>query len=191
MENSLFEWLPSNPTLFGFISIVLNIIIAISGILPSTIVTVSTIGFFGSTLGLIILIVGEAIGAILSFVIYRKGVIKLSRNPKINDIGNRYLYGLKNADGIRAFFMVLLLRIVPFVPSGAVTFTAAISKIGWLSFVFSSTLGKIPALFIETFSANYIIDIIAKWSKESFIFILLLFIWFLLSKHICERKIKK
>lgn len=189
MDNFLFEWFPNNPILLGIISIMLNIFIAIIGILPSTIVTVSTVGYFGPTLGLIILITGEAIGAIFSFIIYRKGVIRLSRNTRINHIENKYLLFLKKADGINAFFGVILLRIIPFIPSGAVTIAASISKMGLYSFLFSSTLGKIPALFIEAFSVAYLINLGSKWSKQSIFFIALLFIIYLFWKQLM--KIKK
>lgn len=78
MTDTLLTWFPNHWLLMILISIGLNIFIAITGILPSAFITVITVGFFGFNIGLFILIVGEAAGAIVSFILYRKGVNKLS-----------------------------------------------------------------------------------------------------------------
>ena len=94
---------------------------------------------------------GEAIGAGIAFLLYRKGFKKtvnrkLDKYPKVKR--------LINAQGKEAFFLVLSLRLIPFVPSGLITFAAAVGKISFLSFIISSSLGKLPALFIEAYAVN-------------------------------------
>jgi uncharacterized membrane protein YdjX (TVP38/TMEM64 family) len=59
---------------------------------------------------------------------------------------------LVNADGKEAFMLVLSLRLIPFVPSGLVTFAAAIGRIAPLTFFISSSIGKLPALLLEGYS---------------------------------------
>ena len=73
----LVDWFPSNAVWGVIISVVLNILVAITGILPSAFITVATVGFFQFEYALIILIIGEALGAIVSFILYRKGVKKI------------------------------------------------------------------------------------------------------------------
>ena len=90
MEDLFFTWMPTNPFLAAFISIGLNIIVAITGVLPSAFITVGTVGFFGFKWALLILIVGEAAGAIVSFILYRKGVHKLLAKPKMNSKENKF-----------------------------------------------------------------------------------------------------
>ncbi|MDM5205377.1 TVP38/TMEM64 family protein [Cytobacillus kochii] len=182
MENHLLEWFPTNPGLAAAISIGLNIIVAITGVLPSTFITIGTVGVFGFKIGLFILIIGEASGAIVSFFLYRKGLYKLfSAYPKINNIEkNKFLFRLKNTKGITAFFIVILLRILPFVPSGAVTITAALSKIGLFSFSIASTLGKIPAMFIEAYSVSYVLNLKSELQFGLIIFVVILFLFYLL-----------
>ena len=69
---------------------------------------------------------------------------------------------LKNTRGLEAFMLVLILRIFPFAPSGLVTLAASISKISAIAFAVSSTIGKIPALFIEAYS----VDAVLGWKFE-------------------------
>ncbi|RTR28139.1 TVP38/TMEM64 family protein [Robertmurraya yapensis] len=154
----MLDLFPSNPLLASFISILLNIAVAIAGIIPSTFITIGTVSILGFKIGVVILILGEAAGALISFSLYRRGILKLSRNSQYNKVENRFLYRLKDSNGIQAFFMVILLRVLPFVPSGIVTLTAAISKIGTIPFFMASTLGKIPALIIEAYSLVYILN---------------------------------
>jgi len=143
------------------ISLLVSIIIAIAGIIPSTFVTAANIIYFGFEGGLALSIIGEALGAIISFFLYRKGLKKLSqksagkRNPKLLD-------RLKDTSGAEAFVLVFLLRIFPFIPSGLVTLAASFSKMGTAAFVFSSTFGKIPALLIEAYSVHAVLG----WEKE-------------------------
>jgi uncharacterized membrane protein YdjX (TVP38/TMEM64 family) len=46
------------------------------------------------------------------------------------------------------------MRLLPFVPSGLVTFAAAIGRVSALVFTTASSLGKVPALFLEAYSVN-------------------------------------
>jgi uncharacterized membrane protein YdjX (TVP38/TMEM64 family) len=45
------------------------------------------------------------------------------------------------------------MRLLPFVPSGLVTFAAAIGKVSLPLFFLASSLGKAPALLLEAYSA--------------------------------------
>ena len=56
---------------------------------------------------------------------------------------------LSEAPEGRAFLLVLAFRLLPYVPSGAVTLGAAGGRMRAWSFTLASTLGKIPALAVE------------------------------------------
>ncbi len=183
MMDSLFDWFPNHWLLIALLSIGLNIVIAIIGVLPSAFITAGTVGFFGFKAGLIILIIGEAAGAIVSFILYRKGVHKLSTYPKINSFENKFLGRLKSTGGMTAFWTVILLRIIPFVPSGAVTLTAALSKMKLFSFSIASTLGKIPALWVEAYSINHVLNLPFEWQLAIIFIVLILFLSCLLWKR--------
>lgn len=153
----LLELLPENVIMAVMVSILLNIIIAVAGLIPSTFITAANIIYFGFLTGLVISIIGEAAGAIISFLLYRKGVKAIEK--KVNKpINNRFLERLKSAVGLEAIFLVLILRILPFVPSGLVTLAASISKMNIFHFALASTVGKIPALLLEAYSVYYFLS---------------------------------
>ena len=85
---------------------------------------------------------------------------------------NKYLQKLRNADGWSAIMIVLLLRVLPFVPSGAVTLTAALSSIHVIPFSIASTIGKIPALMIEAYSVAHVLNL-QKESQITIIFVVI------------------
>ncbi len=136
-------------------SLFLNIFISILGLVPSVFLTAANIAVFGLVQGTFISLIGEAMGAVVSFILYRKGLRRFSSakfmvNPKISK--------LLNASGKEAFLLILSLRIMPFMPSGVVTFIAAIGKTSFLVFVTASTIGKVPALLLEAYSVNQLIQ---------------------------------
>lgn len=180
MEEYILKWIPANPFVAVISSICFNILIAITGILPSAAITAANIIVFDFEWGLIVSIAGEAAGAVISFYLYRKGLLKLSlknKNPK-----SRHLQKLKNTAGAEAVALVMILRILPFIPSGAVTLAAAYSKMGLLSFSIASTLGKIPSLFIEAYSVKQLLSF--TWEIQLCIILLLtIFIVYFLIKR--------
>lgn len=147
----LLQLLPNNIVIGIIISIFINIFIAVAGIIPSTFLTAANVVYFGFQLGLIVSIAGEAIGAIISFVLYRNG-IKAIENKFGRYTNLAFIEKLKSAEGIEAIILVLFLRVLPFVPSGLVTLAASISKMRAMPFAIASTIGKIPALMIEAYS---------------------------------------
>lgn len=131
------------------ISLLLSVVVAVLGLIPSVFITAANILFFGFWEGTAISFAGEALGAGVSFLLYRKGFKKttqkrLQRFSKVQQ--------LVNAEGKQAFWLVLSLRLLPFVPSGLVTFAAAIGRMRFWNFLVASSTGKIPALLIEAYS---------------------------------------
>lgn len=149
MEQQLIYYFTEYENLSILISLVINIAVAVLGVVPSVFVTAANLLFFGYFWGTMISFLGEAIGAVVAFVLYRKGLKKLSEKqlgkfPKLKR--------LLEAQGKEAFYLVLSLRLLPFIPSGLVTFTGAIGKVSLTTFALASSLGKIPALLIEAYS---------------------------------------
>ena len=131
------------------ISICASILIALLGVVPSVFITAANILFFGFWNGLFISFLGEAIGAGIAFILYRKGFKKrveknLDKYPQIKK--------LINAPDKEAFYLIFSMRLMPFVPSGLITFAAAVGKVSLLNFIIASSIGKIPALLIEGYS---------------------------------------
>ena len=131
------------------LSILMNVGIAILGIVPSVFITGANLIFFGFWKGTLLSFLGEAVGAIIAFYLYRRGLREVSQT-----ILTRYprIQKLIEAEGKDAFFVVLSFRLFPFLPSGFVTLGAALGKISLITFAVASSLGKIPALLLEAYS---------------------------------------
>lgn len=132
-----------------FISLAISIFIALPGVIPSVFVTAANILFFGFWDGMAVSFLGEAIGAVAAFWLYRKGFRQKMHRPLEKFPRVRRLV---EAGDKQAFLLVLSLRLLPFIPSGLVTFAAAIGRVSAFVFVAASSLGKIPALLVEAYS---------------------------------------
>ena len=140
MKETVLQLFQQHPELALILSLLISIFIAVAGVLPSFFVTAANIIFFGFWQGILISFLGEAIGAVVAFLLYRKGFKKnvaarLQKIPRAQ--------ALVNAEGKQAFILILSLRLIPFVPSGLVTFAAAIGRVNLSTFVFASSLGKL------------------------------------------------
>ena len=149
MKETVLQLFEQYPQAAIIISLLLSVLVAVLGVVPSVFITAANILFFGFWQGTAISFAGEALGAAISFLLYRKGFRKtsqksLERFPKVQQ--------LVNAQGRQAFWLVLSLRLFPFVPSGLITFAAAVGRICFWNFLLASSLGKVPALLIEAYS---------------------------------------
>jgi uncharacterized membrane protein YdjX (TVP38/TMEM64 family) len=155
LKEQLIEIFSNNAHLAVFISLAISIVIAVLGLVPSVFITAANIIFFGFWEGTLISFLGEALGAIIAFFLYRKGFKKsahtqLQKFPKLEQ--------LIDSDGKTAFLLILSLRLIPFVPSGLVTFAAAIGKVSAITFLLASSIGKAPALLIEAYSVYQVTE---------------------------------
>lgn len=146
MQQQLLQFFEQHVQWAIAISLGVSVVVAVVGVLPSVFVTAANILFFGFWEGVLLSFLGEALGAAIAFLLYRKGFQKgagkkLKQFPKAA--------ALVDAQGSKAFGLIFSLRLLPFVPSGLVTFAAAIGKISLPLFVIASSLGKIPALLLE------------------------------------------
>ncbi len=149
MQDTLLHFFEKYPQLAILLSLALSIVVAVLGVLPSVFITAANILFFGFWNGTLLSLAGEAAGAAVAFLLYRAGFKKMAGNkllkyPRVKT--------LMEAPDRKAFFIIFSLRLLPFVPSGLITFAAAIGKVSFLVFLVASTLGKIPALLMEAYA---------------------------------------
>ena len=159
MEKYVIDLLLQFKELSILISILLNTLISIFGFLPSVFLTAANLTVFGFSNGTIISFAGEVLGAIVAFWLYRKGFKQYTRRKLKN---NTLVKKLLSAKGKDAFFLIIAFRFLPFMPSGLVTFVAAISEVEMGLFVLASSIGKVPALLIEAYSVYQI----TNWTLE-------------------------
>ncbi|WP_335871855.1 TVP38/TMEM64 family protein [Bacillus sp. 2205SS5-2] len=155
METHIINWFESSGAFAVWFSLLINIVISVIGVVPSVFVTAANLHFFGFEQGLLLSIAGEACGAIISFYLYRLGVNRFFQKFPLQ---HPYLIRLRQSSGMDTFFLIVALRVLPMIPSGAVTLAGAASSMGILLFSLASTLGKIPSLLIEAYSIQQVLS---------------------------------
>lgn len=150
MQHHVLQLFAQHPEWAILISLAINVLVAVVGVLPSVFVTAANVLFFGFWPGTLISFAGEALGAFIAFLLYRFGFKR-----SLSGIMVKYPAAKKliDATGQQAFFAIISLRLIPFVPSGIITFAAAVGKVGAVLFLVASSLGKIPALLLEAYAA--------------------------------------
>jgi uncharacterized membrane protein YdjX (TVP38/TMEM64 family) len=132
-----------------FLLLLLNMAIGAFGFIPSFFVTTLNINLFGLSIGTFLSLSGEIFGAILGFYLYRLGFSKLKPSWR----SHRFWQVLQSQSPGRVFWSVIGFRLIPFVPSGLVTAGASLTAISAWRFALASTIGKIPAVFLEIAAA--------------------------------------
>ena len=181
MKDQVIALFRDYPNAAFFISTALSVLVALAGVLPSVFITAANILFFGFWKGTLVSLLGEVLGALVSFWMYRKGFKRgaqsaLEKYPKAAR--------LVEAEGRTAMTLIFSLRLLPFMPSGLVTLAAAIGKVSTLHFMIASSAGKIPALLLEAFSVYGVTQLDWPWKTGLALFALVILVLVLKKKRI-------
>lgn len=125
--------------------LILNLGIGAIGFMPSFFITAININSLGLILGSILTFIGEILGALIGFHLYRWGFSKIRTGWQDHAI----LKAIQTSSPLYVFTLIILFRILPFVPSGLVTAGASLTLISGGRFMVASSIGKIPAVIIE------------------------------------------
>lgn len=155
MKEAVLTFFRDYPNLAFISSLLISIFVAVLGVVPSFFVTAANILFFGFWQGVLISFLGEALGAVVAFYLYRKG-FKKGASAQISKY--KTAEALINAENKKAFGLILSLRLIPFVPSGLVTFAAAIGRVSLITFLIASSIGKLPALLLEGYAVYQVTE---------------------------------
>lgn len=160
--NNMLEILNNHSSIAIVISLLISIGVSLVGILPSVFITGANIVFFGPIKGFLISLVGETLGAYITFTVYRFG-FKKRIEKHIND--NRLLSRIVNSEGKNAGLLIFQGRVIPFIPSGLITLAASISNVNSSIFIVSTLLGKAPSIALEALVSYDIINIYNNWIR--------------------------
>lgn len=166
-----------------FISLLISIIIALSGVIPSVFVTGANILFFGPLNGFLISLLGETIGAYITFIVYRKGFRKTVENSV-----DKYPFIKKIVDssGKKAYFLIFQGRLLPFIPSGFITLAGAISSMKVIPFTIATLFGKMPSIALEVLVSYDVINIQENWMRLFITLLAIIMIWMTIKKRNVE-----
>lgn len=170
MAESIAHFLQQYGIYAALISIALNILATVIGVFPTFLITAANILVFGFWTGTLVSFLGESLGAMVAFGLYRTVFRKhaqrtLERYPRAQ--------ALVNAGGREAFQLILLLRLLPFAPAWVSTLGAAVGKVSFLLFAAASTLGKVPALLMEAYAVHEV----SRFSFVGQTILILLALW--------------
>ncbi|MCY7423038.1 MAG: VTT domain-containing protein [Chitinophagaceae bacterium] len=179
MKHDVLQLFYAYPQYAILLSLLISIIIAVIGVLPSVFVTAANILFFGFWQGTFISFAGEAIGALIAFLLYRKGFKKrIATNFKSYPRVQKLLH----ITGRKAFLTILSLRLLPFVPSGIITFAAAIGRVSLVVFFVASSIGKFPSLLMEAYAAYQVSSF--NWQGKLILLLVSIYLLYAVFKHI-------
>ena len=183
MKEALLSFFRDYPHLAFISSLAISVLVAVLGVGPSFFVTAANILFFGFWQGVLISFLGEAVGAAVSFYLYRKG-FKRGASTQLSKF--KTAEALVNAENKKAFWLILSLRLIPFVPSGLVTFAAAIGRVSALTFLFASSIGKLPALLLEGYAVYQVTEF--GWQGKLILTVAALLLLYFVVRQIIGKK---
>lgn len=137
--NSFGSW----AVVFGFFLILL---VNSIGFPPAIIFSSASALIFGLIPGILLAWIAETVGVAISFVLLRF----LFRDAAEEAIAkNAYLQKIDEMSGSKGFQIMLVARIIPYLPSGLLNILGAISKMSFKAFVLAALIGKLPSTAIE------------------------------------------
>lgn len=181
-------YIDSFGTLAIFLGFMLVLLVNIVG-LPSIFIITANGLLFGPAIGIMISWIAESIGVVIGFWLMRtilrptaeKLIHKSSKLSKIDDFS-----------GESGFKLMLVLRSLPYFPSGVLTAFGAISKISTKDYALSSFIGKLPATALEVMIGHDIFTYNQNLERLFIVIILAIIIyggiWYFNKKHIRNKK---
>lgn len=145
----LMRWLMVWGAWAVLISLLINVVISVVGIIPSVALTTVNMLVFGVVPGFLLSWIGEVLGTAVYYLLYRKGTLTYKEKYRPNKT-IKWLSQIQTLSPKRQFFSIIIVRSAPLIPSSLVTLICVISKVGFSSFIVASAIGKIPSWLLET-----------------------------------------
>ncbi|MEU0086391.1 TVP38/TMEM64 family protein [Streptomyces sp. NPDC006274] len=132
--------------LWGPLVFALCYAVAVTALLPGSVLTASAGALFGLPLGAATVLVGATAGAALSFGLARR----LGRPAVARFAGSGRLARLDAHLARRGFVAVLLLRLVPLFPFAVINYGAGVTGVRFRPYVAATALGIVPGTLVYT-----------------------------------------
>ena len=140
------EYINSFGTAAIVFSFFLDVLINAVGFLPSVFVSTANGVLFGVFVGILVSWLAETVGVILSFLLMRS-ILRETAQKLIAK--SKYLTKLDDLSGRKGFQIMLVIRMLPYFPSGIITALGAVSKIQLRDYILANLLGKFPSTALE------------------------------------------
>lgn len=136
-------------------SFLLDVLINALGFLPSIFVSTANGLLFGIVPGIIVSWLAETVGVIISFILMRT-ILRSSTEKLIAK--SKYLQKADDFSGRNGFKIMLILRAMPYFPSGILTALGAVSKISLRDYALANLIGKFPSTSLEVVIGHDVVN---------------------------------
>jgi uncharacterized membrane protein YdjX (TVP38/TMEM64 family) len=138
--------------------VLLHVLAAVAGFIPSTPLTILAGAIWGPYLGTIISLAGLQIGALLAFLIARNSLF-----PWIDDYLDSHVKLYRRIDDRYITRFVFIARLLPFFIFELVSYGAGLSKITFKHYFWATLLGTLPWVFLLAYTGQSIMTIGGPW----------------------------
>ena len=140
------EYIQSYGSLAVVFSFLLTLFVNAIGFPPAIIFSTANTLIFGIVPGIILSVIAETVGVTISFILlrffFRNSARKIiSKSKRLRSVDK---YSSKNG-----FTVMLIARMVPYVPSGILNAAGALSSMTLIDYFLASLVGKFPSTGIE------------------------------------------
>lgn len=136
-------------------SFLLDVLINALGFLPSIFVSTANGLLFGVIPGVILSWLAETVGVIISFLLMRT-ILRSSAEKLIAK--SKYLQKADDFSGKNGFKIMLVLRAMPYFPSGILTALGAVSRISVKDYAIANLIGKFPSTSLEVIIGHDVVN---------------------------------
>lgn len=140
------EYIKSYGSLAITFSFLLTLFVNALGFPPAIIFSTANTLIFGIFWGIVISVVAETVGVTISFILLRFFFRDSARKIIAK---NKFLSSVDKYSTKKGFQVMLIARMVPYVPSGLLNATGALSSLSLSDYFFASLIGKFPSTGIE------------------------------------------
>lgn len=137
-----------------FFSFWLDVLVNALGFLPSIFISTANGIVFGIVPGIIISWLAETIGVTISFLLMRT-ILRSSAEKIIAKSGS--LKKIDEFSGRKGFQLMLIMRTIPYFPSGVLTALGALSSISLRDYLLANLIGKFPSTALEVIVGHDIV----------------------------------
>ena len=140
------EYIKSYGSLAVAFSFLLTLFVNALGFPPAIIFSTANTLIFGIFWGIVISVIAETVGVTISFLLLRFFFRESARKIIAK---NKFLSSADKYSSKKGFKVMLIARMVPYVPSGLLNATGALSALSLSDYFFASLIGKFPSTGIE------------------------------------------
>jgi uncharacterized membrane protein YdjX (TVP38/TMEM64 family) len=169
-----------------FIAVGAIIIQTFFPVIPFVLLAGANVIVFGLWFGFAISWTSAVVAAMLNFLLARYA----ARDFAERKMGHHpFVQKLNEQSEKRGFWIILMARFIPVLPSSVINTAAGISRVLFPHFFYATLLGKFPAVFFESLLGHYVIH--WKENKGKLILIAIALLLFTLSLIYLKKRKKK